>query len=193
VESGELGVRAKKIRCYLISFSLINIRIIVFLLIGTLLLFGTLRFQGKDLIRPYAPKGIVSLEMASTINTTKHLLWEWKNDGLIRTVRNNILIDFLFIPFYVMLFYTLCGSISVRLNSTPAKLGVLLAFFSLIAGIFDVFENVLMLSAYIGIYNSMTTMLTTIFASLKFILLGLSFFYVIVFGSRVILMKFARR
>lgn len=131
--------------------------------------------------------------MAASMDTTKHLLWEWKNDGLIRTLRNNILIDFLFIPFYVMLFYTLCGSISVRLHSTPAKLGVLLAFFNLIAGIFDVFENILMLSAYIGMYNAMTTMLTTIFASLKFILLGLSFLYVIIFGSQVILMKFAKR
>jgi len=171
---------------------LINIRIIVFLLIGTLLLFGTLRFQGKDLIKPYASKGIVSLEMASSVITTKHLLWEWKNDGLIKTVRNNILIDFLFIPFYVLLFYTLCGSISVRLHSTPAKLGVLLAFFSLIAGIFDVFENILMLSAYIGLYNFITTMLTAIFATLKFILLGLSILYVIVFGSQVIWMKMAR-
>ena len=192
MESGELGVRAKKICRDLIFFQLINIRIIVFLLIGTLLLFGTLRFQGKDLIKPYASKGIVSLEMASSVITTKHLLWEWKNDGLIKTVRNNILIDFLFIPFYVLLFYTLCGSISVRLHSIPANLGVLLAFFSLIAGIFDVFENILMLSAYIGLYNFITTMLTAIFATLKFILLGLSILYVIVFGSQVIWMKLAR-
>jgi hypothetical protein len=192
VESGELGIRAKKIRRDLISYQLINIRIIVFLLIGTLLLFGTLRFQGKELIRPYASKGIVSFEMASSVINTKHLLWEWKNDGLIKTVRNNILIDFLFIPFYVLLFYTLCGSISVRLQSTPAKLGVLLAFFSLIAGIFDVFENILMLSAYVGWYNFITTTLTAIFATLKFILLGLSILYVIVFGSQVIWMKLAR-
>jgi hypothetical protein len=192
VESGELGVCAKKICRDLISFSLINIRIIFFLLIGTLLLFGSLRFQGKELVKPYASKGIVSFEMASSVITSKHLLWEWKNDGLIKTVRNNILIDFLFIPFYVLLFYTLCGSISVRLRSTPAKLGVLLAFFSLIAGIFDVFENILMLSAYLGWYNFITTMLTAIFATLKFILLGLSILYVIVFGSQVIWMKLAK-
>ncbi len=168
---------------------MINIRIILFLLFGTLLLFIALRFQGSELIRPYADKGIVSLEMAGTVHTTKHLLWEWNNDGLLKTVRNNVLIDFIFIPFYVLLFYTLCGSISVRLQSTPAKLGVLLAFFSLIAGIFDVLENILMLSAYMNMYNGVTTFLTAAFASLKFILLGLSVLYVVIFGSQVIWMK----
>jgi hypothetical protein len=171
----------------------INIRIILFLLLGTILLFLALRFQGKELTRPYAPKGIVSLEMATTVNNTKHLLWEWNHDGLIKKLRNNILIDFLFIPFYVLLFYTLCGSISVRLRATPAKLGVLLAFFSLIAGIFDFMENILMLGAYTSMYNVLTTMLTAVFASLKFILLGLSILYVIVFGSQVIWMKLANR
>ena len=168
---------------------MINIRIILFLLSGTLLLFLSLRFQGKDLIRPYSPAGIVSLELATTAAETEHTLGGWKNDGLAETGRNNILLDFLFIPFYVMLFYTLCGSISVRLSGTGATLGVLLAFFSLIAGIFDVLENILMLSAYAGLYNSITTLLTAIFASLKFILLGLSLLYVIIFGTKVIWMK----
>jgi hypothetical protein len=171
---------------------LINIRIIVFLLIGTLFFFLSLRFQGKELAKPYAPMGIVDFELATTVKQTQHLLYEWKDDGLIKTIRNNILLDFLFIPFYVLLFYTLCGSISVRLHSTPANLGVLLAFFSLIAGIFDVFENVLMLLAYVGVYNFITTLMTAIFAGLKFILLGLSLLYVVIFGSRVIWLKLAR-
>lgn len=168
---------------------MINIRIILSLLIGTLLLFVTLRFQGSKLIRPYASKGIISLEIAPNANSVKHLLLEWNNDGLVKTVRNNILIDFLFIPFYVLLFYTLCGSISVRLNATSAKLGVLLAFFSLIAGIFDVLENILMLSAVIGMYSDISALLTTIFATLKFALLGLSLLYVVIFGSQVIWTK----
>jgi hypothetical protein len=156
-------------------------------------LFLSLRFQGKDLIRPYAPAGIVSLELATTATATERTLGGWKNDGLEETARNNILLDFPFIPFYVMLFYTLCGSISVRLSGTAATLGVLLAFFSLIAGVFDVLENFLMLSAYAGLYNSFTALLTAIFASLKFILLGLSLLYVILFGTKVIWMKLGIR
>lgn len=192
MENRELGVCAKQICRYLIPVELINIRIILFLVAGTIFFFLALRFQGKELAQPYAPKGIIDLELAGTVKQTQHLLYEWKDDGLIKTVRNNILLDFLFIPFYVMLFYTVCGSISVRLHSTAAKLGVLLAFFSLIAGIFDVFENILMLMAYIGAYNFITILFTAIFAGLKFILLALSILYVILFGTRVILTKMAR-
>lgn len=171
---------------------MINIKIIFFLVAGTLFFFSILRFQGDGLITPYADKGIVSLELANTQLKVAHILYGWKSDGLVYKFRNNILIDFLFIPFYVMLFYTLCGSISVRLNSIPAKLGVLLAFFSLIAGLFDVCENILMLGAYLKMYNNVTTMTTSIFATLKFILLGLSMVYVILFGSYVLRLKFSR-
>jgi hypothetical protein len=50
-----------------------------------------------------------------------------------------------------------------------------------------------MLSAYAGLYNSFTALLTAIFASLKFILLGLSLLYVILFGTKVIWMKLGIR
>jgi hypothetical protein len=92
-----------------------------------------------------------------------------------------------------MLFYTLCGSISVRLHSTAAKLGVLLAFFILIGGAFDVMENMLMMLAYLEMYNSLTVMATFAFAILKFILISLSIIYVITFGSAVIRMKLSRQ
>ena len=69
---------------------------------------------------------------------------------MIPRAKTNIWIDFFFIPFYTMLFYTLCGSISVRMLGIPAKLGVLLAFGSLLAGLFDVTENILMLFSLNG-------------------------------------------
>ena len=171
---------------------MINIRIIIFLLVGTLLLFLLLRFQGNNLVTPYSPKGIVSLELAGNEPATTTIISGWQNDGRGHSLRNNLLIDFLFIPFYVMLFYTLCGSISVRLDSIAAKLGVLLAFFILIGGAFDVLENLLMMLAYLGIYNTLTVKATYSFAILKFILISLSIIYVIVFGSVVIRMKLSR-
>jgi hypothetical protein len=165
---------------------LINIRIKLFLLAGTIVIFLALRFQGRELTQPFAPKGIISLELASNSQQAEKITGGWKDQSLIRTARNNIWLDFFFIPFYVMLFYTLCGSISVRLKSTAAKLGVLLAFFSLIAGLFDVLENILMLLATYGAYNDLTSLLTTVFASSKFILLSLSMVYVLIFGTRAI-------
>ena len=167
---------------------MINIRIKLFLLAGTLFFFLALRFQGSGLQQPFAPKGIISLELASTNSQAETIIIGWTEQGLIKKARNNIWLDFFFIPFYVMLFYTFCGSISIRLHALSAKLGVLLAFFSLIAGLFDILENLLMLFATYGVHNDITTLFTAFFALSKFILLGLSLIYVIFFGIPVLAM-----
>jgi hypothetical protein len=168
---------------------MINIKIKLFLLAATLLFFLWLRFQGAGLVRPYADKGIVSLEIAPSRAETATVLDGWQQDGLITKARNNILIDFFFIPFYSMLFYTLAGSISVRLKGNASKMGVLSAFISLIAGVLDVLENVFMLSASYGHYNGFTVVFTAIFASLKFVLLFLALLYIIIFGSLIVMRK----
>ena len=169
---------------------MINIKIKLFLLLATLFFFLLLRYQGNVLIQqPYAPKGIVSLEFAPSAMATGEVISGYLGDGLISKTRQNILIDFFFIPFYAMLFYTLAGSISVRLKGKAATAGVLLAFFSLIAGLFDVLENILMLLATYDLYNDLTAILTTCFAALKFLLLLLALGYIILFGAIVIMRR----
>lgn len=169
---------------------MINLRIKLFLMVGTLILMLLLRWQGNGLITAYAPGGIVSLELAGTEEKTMTILQGWTQDGLLGKSRNNILLDYLFIPFYVMLFYTLCGSISVRRKGLAAKLGVLLAFFSLIAGVLDVLENILMTFSSFSMYNGMTAFLTAFFASIKFFLLFLALLYVIFVGTPLFFRKF---
>jgi hypothetical protein len=168
---------------------MINIKIKLFLLGVTLFFFLLLRLQGEGLIQPYANKGIVSLEFAYTAEKTAVVVEGWKAGGLHQKASNNILIDFLFIPFYSILFYTLAGSISVRLAGKASSLGVLLAFFSLVAGVFDVIENMLMLTSMHLFSSDLTSMITTILASLKFLLLALALLYIIFFGLVVIMRK----
>lgn len=170
---------------------MINIRITIFFLLGTIFFFLLLRYQGT-LEHKVSPMGIVSLELARNPEQVKNIVTAWKTDGLIATARLNIWLDFLFIPFYSLLFYTLCGSISVRSNGQVAKIGVMLAFAALIAGLLDILENLLMLFSLNGIFNYITVILTSFFASSKFILLGLALLYVIPFGFRVIVMKIKR-
>ncbi len=168
---------------------MINIKIKLFLLGVTLFLFTVLRFQGASLKQHYADQGIVSLELAGSAEKTATIVEGWNADGLIDKARNNILIDFLFIPFYAIFFYTLTGSISVRLQGRASSLGVALAFSSLIAGMLDLFENLLMLtSIHVG-YSDFTAILTAIFAALKFLLLLLALLYILIFGSTVIMRK----
>jgi hypothetical protein len=166
-----------------------NIRIILFLLTGTLFFFLALRFQGIQLLTPASPAGIVSFELAGNAQETTQMLDAWKLQSAMGSVRMNILIDFLFIPFYALLFYTLCGSISVRHHGKAASLGVLLAFFSMIAALFDVLENLLMLAATYGYYNQFTAVLTAFFAAAKFSLLALSLLYVVLLGLPLLIKK----
>jgi hypothetical protein len=169
-----------------------NIRIYLFLLTGTLLLFILLRIQGAGLLHEqYAPAGIVSLEMASTPASAAAVTDHWNAANLKGKAVRNIWLDFLFIPFYMLLFYSLCGSISVRMKGFGAKLGVLLAFGALIAAHFDVVENTLMLFTLSGHYNAVTTMLTAILASTKFLLILLCLLYVIILGLRLLLLRLA--
>ncbi len=169
---------------------MINIRIYLFLLGGTLLLFLLLRLQAKPLMdNPVSPFGILELELAKKVSNTQEIVSVWKQMNLLGTARRNVMLDFLFIPFYSLLFYTLCGSISVRLSGGVSKLGILLAFSSLIAGLLDVLENFCMLLSLYSHYSDAISFLTFIFASLKFFLLGLALIYVLLFGAKLIVGK----
>ncbi len=167
---------------------MINIKIIFFLLAGTLFFFLTLRFQGK-LETKETPFGIVSLELAHKSEAIQNILTAWEKEDMIPRAKTNIWIDFLFIPFYTMLFYTLCGSISVRMLGIPAKLGVLLAFGSLLAGLFDITENIFMLFSLNDHHNNFTAFLTAFFAYAKFSLLLLALTYVLPLGLRILILR----
>ena len=167
---------------------MINIRIILTLLTITLGLFFVMRIQGK-LETKASPMGIVSLEFANSQERITEIKQAWTAEGMLERARTNIRIDYLFIPFYAMLFYTLCGTISVRMKRGWAKLGVLLAFGALVAGLLDAGENLLMLLALRDISSDMTAVLTTVLAGVKFLLLGLAALYVIPLGLRILLLK----
>lgn len=171
---------------------MINIRIILFLVAGTIGFFLLLRFQGK-LTTDKTPMGIVSLELAHQSDTVQAITTSWNEAGLTRNAKNNVWIDFLFIPFYAMLFYTLCGSISVRMQGLPAKLGVFTAFGSLVAGLLDIGENILMLFSLNGYYNQISAWMTSAFAFGKFFLLALAFIYILPLGIRLLLLKLTNK
>ena len=171
---------------------MINIRIILTLLTITLGIFLVMCIQGK-LETHASPLGIVSLEFANSQKRITEIKDQWTLNGMLERARTNIRMDYLFIPFYAMLFYTLCGTISVRMHRGWAKLGVLLAFGALVAGLLDAGENLLMLLALRGISSNSTAVLTSVLAGVKFLLLGLAALYVIPLGLRILILKAAGR
>ena len=169
-----------------------NRNIIIALLVGTVVMFVILRWQGKSLeIAEHSPAGIVSLELSATPAVAGQVLNAWDGPN-IQVARRNILLEFIFIFFYSWFYYTLCGNIAVRQDQGWSRVGVLLAIGSMVAALFNVFENILMLFTLRGAYTSFSLLATTTFASLKFFLLALATVYVM-FGGWILLMRRLRR
>ena len=101
-----------------------------------------------------------------------------------------MLLDFLLIPFYGLFLYSTCGYFSVHYQSGRGqRFGVLLAFGSLLAMVFDVIENVLMSFSIHITATSFTSMLTTAMAAIKFLLIGLALLYIIFSAALMLLRK----
>ena len=166
-----------------------NWKIIGFFFAGTIFFLLVLQLQGKQLITPLSPSGILSLEFSYHSDHTQSIATTWKN-SLRGAFRINMLLDFLLIPFYGLFLYSTCGYFSVHYQSGRGqRFGVLLAFGSLLAMVFDVIENVLMSFSIHITATSFTSMLTTAMAAIKFLLIGLALLYIIFSAALMLLRK----
>ncbi|MGN6438115.1 MAG: hypothetical protein ACTHMM_16365 [Agriterribacter sp.] len=156
-----------------------NWKIIGFFFAGTLFFLLLLRWQGNALVTASAPYGIVSLELSSNATRAAAIVNEWR-PALPGAFRWNMLLDFFVIPFYGLFLYSLCGYFSV--HYAPGFLqraGVLMAFSSLLAMMFDVFENISMIFSMHVAVTAAGALFTCIFAVLKFSLIALALLYVL--------------
>ncbi|MBX2922391.1 MAG: hypothetical protein KF746_09390 [Chitinophagaceae bacterium] len=166
-----------------------NWKIIGFFFAGTLILLLLLRWQGRTLYTPAAPKGIVSLELSSNPGAANAIAHEWR-PTLINAFRWNMLLDFFVIPFYGLFLYSLCGYFSVLYKQGIfQRAGVLMAFGSLMAMLFDAGENILMIISIHWVITPVTTLLTSVFAVLKFGLILLAILYILVSAVCMLLGK----
>lgn len=156
-----------------------NWKIIGFFFTGTIFFLLVLQWQGRQLITPSSPAGILSLEFSYAQAHTQTIANAWK-DSLRGALRVNMLLDFLFIPFYGLFLYSTCGYFSVHHQTGWAqRLGVLLAFGSLLAMLFDGMENICMIFSIHFTATAFTSLLTATMATLKFLLIALAIVYII--------------
>lgn len=157
-----------------------NWKIIGFFFAGTILFMMLLQLQGRQLITPVSPSGILSLEFSYKSSHTQLIANAW-DSSLRGAFRINMLLDFLFIPFYGLFLYSTCGYFSVHYKKEWAqRLGVLLAFGSLLAMLFDVTENLMMCYSIHFYATAFTSAVTTLMATVKFSLIGLAILYNII-------------
>jgi hypothetical protein len=128
--------------------------------------------------RPGAPRHIVHLELARTRVKAHDIVQEWKDQGLLARARRTVLWDFAFIPAYTAALALACllvaGAFGPRTVTAPALLRAA-AWLPLLAGLFDVVENL----ALLRMLRSATAVspwpqLAFACAAPKFVLVGLA-------------------
>ncbi|TAH10311.1 MAG: hypothetical protein EAZ12_05005 [Sphingobacteriia bacterium] len=144
--------------------------------ISFLLIFTAIRFQGAPLKTAITPGGILNLEFANSPAKLMEVLNAWD----LSIAKQNIWIDFLFIPSYVLLFSMIAAICSNKWqNMLLFRTGTLLAKAAFAAGILDIAENLLMLQSIAGNYTPSSLWLTYYCAGVKFFILLIIGLYII--------------
>lgn len=144
-------------------------------LLTTLALFIALLLINEPLQTYAAPKGIVSLEMAGTLDRANEILASW-NDSAVSWAKTSLWLDFVFAPAYVLTLLLLTRHLSrdrpgVRERTVSRWVrGLFIG-----AGTCDVAENIILLNNIESPGESMS-LAATLFALAKFtgLLLGLA-------------------
>jgi len=136
---------------------------------------------GVALKTPATPQGIVNLEFAYNTALTKFIINAWQSTGQpnnVFTAIVNTRYDFLFLFFYAGFLFFACKRIAVNMQGPVAKAGNIIARAAILAGIFDVFENLGMLLTLHGYTNNVVAFLTVFFSVIKWTLAIIAVLYV---------------
>ena len=150
---------------------------LVVLVLGTILTVG-----GEPLRGPSAPSGIVSFELAGDEDLSREIRCEWHWKGETQTAINNIWLDFLFIPAYVMTLLIAGLWASRQLahrKMMGAKAALLFARMQPVAGALDIMENIALLLLLNERMEGALAFWAAVWATLKFLLVSLGFLTVL--------------
>jgi hypothetical protein len=105
---------------------------------------SVLRVSGRALLGEGTRGAIVSLELAGSPERAARVMGAWESRGVIAVAIRNVWIDYIFLMVYATALALATGMASDVFERSPraARIGVLLAWGALGAGVFDVIENV---------------------------------------------------
>jgi hypothetical protein len=157
--------------------------IFLVLLSWTLVLFGIFLLLNAPLITSAAPLGIVSHQLAWTVEKAKAILASWSGRPSLFAALG-LGLDYLFIPSYaftVGLGALLAAGRHRNMGVWLQKLGIYATYGVFAGAAFDILENILQAQQLLnGNVTTPLTVLTGIFASLKFGLLWFGILYLLV-------------
>lgn len=133
------------------------------------------------LVGPGTELAIVSLELAATPAQATTVLELWQARGALPAAATNVHVDYVFLLVYAATLALAAGMASDVLRAHPrtARLGVILAWGALAAGLFDAVENVglLIMLADPAHVSGFASWLAAAFATPKFVLVILALLY----------------
>jgi hypothetical protein len=139
-----------------------------------------------------APKGIVSFELAGSLQNSIDILNSWDANAKLYAGLS-LGFDYLFMLMYSLLLFVLIKYITSKFTKkSVVKFGNFLAIAMLLAGIFDAIENYSLIQLYLGNLEQIFSTVAYYSANLKFSLIGIGLLYIIIgysYFSRIKFMK----
>lgn len=141
-----------------------------FFFVFMLVIFGVFRPLDVPLQTPAAPNGIVSFELARTLDSSQSIIQSWDSNARL-VAAFGLGFDYLFMPVYALalsLGLLLAGNGKVTWYH---NLTTWLGWGAFVAGLFDMVENYALWRSLIGSLDPMFPQIAAFCATIKFILL----------------------
>lgn len=140
-----------------------------------------MRWHGKPLAQlPKTKAGIVSLEFAKTKQRADEIVTYWSSNGLQEHAINNTSLDYLFIFFYGIFLFASIWMISFKQKKPYKTISQAIAFFGLIAALFDVIENYFLFKMLAFSCTDTEIYITWWLAAGKFLLVAIALFWILI-------------
>ena len=133
----------------------------------------------KNFLYPLGSGDIVELEMAKTSERAAAIIQQWRENGKFQPAIQSIYCDYVFIFLYTITIYLGCRYLSsLTSNEILARTGKLFSYLVFAAAIFDIVENVAMLSSLQNGLTNNQVSLTHKMAISKFSIILMTLFYI---------------
>jgi hypothetical protein len=158
-------------------------RKITLLLPFLVLIIFTMSYFNSFIKNDICTSGITSFELAKKLDKMTLIVHSWDAKALT-AVNMSMRFDFLFIIIYVNFIVLILKWMIKGLNTTSFnyKLGKLFMKITLLAGLFDIVENIALIRILLGNLIQLNTSVSYYFASAKFALLAVAILYILING-----------
>ena len=159
--------------------------VLMILFTVTAFLAFALRVQGRPLVTDAAPHGIISYELAWSVDRAQDILESW--EPLEGTARRQLYLDFGFVLVYPPLLALGCAMLAGSRFSGSAPVGAFLSWAILAAAPLDAIENLALLGMIAHGADRSRALIAAWCAGLKFVLAYAGLGYILLAGPGVLI------